>query len=154
MLFYTTVLIGCVIAAVVIPWVHRTISNVGSTIHKTIAPQSDKDPTSHLQTNPLAPATQSMPTHWDLQSHDARGMMIKNYNGHSKDQHQPSKVNSYFCPNGEYSLPLHVRVELTSAGWIKREDRLEKGGRTYKVTRLVRARELHPRYVDKPLSWQ
>ncbi len=137
MLFYTSIFIACIAAGFVLPWLYRLISRVGSAIFRIIFPRSDNGPTSHLQLSPVP-----------VLNHETKASLAG-----SNTRQDAGGDNSYFGPRNNYSVPLRAKVNLNSAGWIRREDKETIGGRTYKVNRRLKVREKNPRYVSKPVSW-
>ncbi len=133
MLFYTTSLVACVLAAVLIPWFYRLASKVGTTVQRSLSPR-DTGPVSHLPANPV---TKDQPVILACTGADVKS----------------KRDNSYLGPRNDYSAPLQAKVHLKSEGWIRREDRMTTGGRTYKVNRRLKVREQKPEYVSKPKSW-
>ena len=136
MLFYTAILVACVFAAVLIPWFFRLASKAGTTVQRCLFSR-DTGPVSHL---PASPITK---TNKDQSVTLAR----------ARADIKSERDNSYLGPRNDYSAPLQAKVHLKSEGWIRREDRMTTGGRTYKVNRRLKVREQNPEYVSKPKSW-
>lgn len=141
-LFYTAIFVACLGVALILPWLFRLISSMGRAVHRSIVPRSDNGPTSHLRAHP----TRSVNT--DSPASVSRKCAVR-----SHAELNTESDNSYFGPRKEYSLPLEAKVQLNSAGWISREDRLTTNGRTYKVNRRIKVREKYPKYISKPASW-
>jgi len=145
MLFYTTIFVACVIAAIVIPWLYRLISGAGKAVHQTILPRSEQGPTSHLETSPVHNGS----TPWDLKTHRATGMLAMEYAARPKAEQKFAGDNSYYGPRNNYSALKPVKSRMPSADWIHREDKPALKGDIYKVTR--RAKKFTG--ILKPLSW-
>ena len=145
MLFYTTIFVACVIAAIVIPWLYRLISGAGKAVHQTILPRSEHGPTSHLETSPVHNGS----TPWDLRNHHAPGMLAMEYAARPKAEQKFAGDNSYYGPRNNYSALKPVKSRMPNAGWIHREDKPTLKGDTYRVTR--RAKKFTG--ILKPLSW-
>jgi hypothetical protein len=143
MLFYTTIFLACVIAAIIIPWLYRLISDAGKAVHRTILPHSEHGPTSHLRTSLVRHGS----TPWDLKNHRAPGMF-------AKAEQKIASDDSYYGPRNQYSASTQAKVFMPNAGWIHREDKTAFIGNTYKVTRRLKTREKFPKIVSKPESWK
>lgn len=141
-LFYIAIFVACLGAALIIPWLFRLLSSTGRAVQRSIFPRSDSGPTGHLKANP----TRAVNT--DSPASVSRKCAVR-----SHADLNPESDNSYFGPRKEYSPPLEAKVQLNSAGWISREDRLTSNGRTYKVNRRIKVREKYPKYISKPASW-
>jgi len=141
-LFYTTIFVACLGTALILPWLFRLISSTGRAVHQSIIPRSDSGPTSHLKAYP----TRAVKT-------DSPASVSRNCTVRSHADLNAESDNSYFGPRNQYSLPLEAKVQLNSAGWISREDRLTTNGRAYKVNRRIKVREKYPKYISKPASW-
>lgn len=146
MLFYTTIFVICLIAAVVLPWLYHLISGVGTTIHRAIRPDSDKGPTSHLETSQVRNG--AVP--WDLH---APRVIAREYGVRTKADGRIGEDNSYYGPRNSYSELAPSKTRMPNDGWIHREDKTALIGNTYKVTRRLKTREKNPRIVSKPSSW-
>ncbi len=141
-LFYISIFAGCLVVALALPLLYRMVCRATSALFRSIFPATDKGPTSHLQAhsssvikmNSLASVSGAcaVRAHADLQT---------------------ARDNAYFGPMKNYSEPLQTKVQLNSAGWIRREDIQTVSGRTYKVNRRIKLREANPKYVSKPASW-
>lgn len=147
MFFYTVIFLVCLIAAVIIAWLYRLTSSIGTTIRKTKSSRSESGPTGHVDANKDVSAA------WDVKSRNARGTLAKTHAGRSKFGYEIGEDNSYYGPRDKYAAPLHAKVQLQSAGWLHREDKTELHGSVYKVTRRLKVREKNPKYVSKPASW-
>ena len=145
MLFYTTIFVACVIAAIVIPWLYRLISGAGKAVHQTILPRSERGPTNHLETSPVRNGS----TPWDLKNHHATGNLAMEYAARPKAEQKFAGDNSYYGPRNNYSALKPVKSRMPSADWIHREDKPALKGDIYKVTR--RAKKFTG--ILKPLSW-
>jgi hypothetical protein len=141
-LFYISIFAASVVSALVFTWLFRLITKLGSKAIRTIRPSSDKGPASHLHVFPVSILDK------ETVASVSRVRAVR-----PSDNSRSGGDNSYFGPHNDYSTPLHVKVQLNSAGWISREDRQTSGGRTYKVNRRVKVREQNPTYVNKPASW-
>ena len=146
MLFYTTIFVACLIAAIVIPWLYRSISSAGKAVQRTILPSSEHGPTSHLETIPVRNGS----TQFDLKNHHAPGMLAVEYAARPKAEQKFAGDNSYYGPRNNYSSLTPVKSRMPSAGWIHREDKPTPKGDTYRVTR--RAKKFTG--VLKPTSWK
>jgi len=133
---------ACVVSAFVFAWLFRLISKVGSKAIRAICPGSDKGPTSHLHVFPDSILDKERVASF------ARARAVR-----STDESHTGGDNSYFGPRNDYNAPLQANVQLNSAGWIRREDKHTVSGRTYKVNRRLKVREVSPHYVSKPESW-
>ena len=153
MLFYTAIFVSCVLAAIIIPWLYRLISGAGKAVQRTVLPGAEKGPVSHLNTSPVYAGNNGASTPWDLVSYNESTALARVRAKRSAAERNTAKNNSYIGPRNEYSAPLHVNVDLPSFGWINREDRPSKDGKTYKVTRRVRTREKNPKHVNRPSNW-
>ena len=145
MLFYTTIFVACLIAAIVIPWLYRSISSAGKAVHRTILPSSERGPTSHLGTSPVRNGSAS----FDLKNHHAPGALAVEYAARPKAEQKFAGDNSYYGPRNNYSELTPVKSRMPSAGWIHREDKPTLKGDTYRVTR--RAKKFTG--FLKPTSW-
>ncbi len=141
-LFYISILVGCLAVALALPWFYRMVCRATTTLLRSVLPGTDKGPTRHLQAY-----SRSVIKNNTLAS-ISRACAVR-----AHTDSQTARDNAYFGPMNEYSVPVQTRVQLNSAGWIRREDRQTVGGRTYKVSRRIRVREQNPKYVSKPASW-
>jgi len=146
MLFYTTIFVACLLAAIIIPWLYRLISSAGKVVQRTILPGSEHGPTSHLETIPVRNGS----TQFDLKNHHAPGMLAVEYAARPKAEQKFAGDNSYYGPRNNYSSLTPVKSRMPSAGWIHREDKPTPKGDTYRVTR--RAKKFTG--VLKPTSWK
>jgi len=145
MLFYTTIFVACVLAAIIIPWLYRLISSAGKVVQRTILPGSEHGPTSHLETIPVRNGS----TQFDLKNHHAPGMLAVEYAARPKAEQKFAGDNSYYGPRNNYSSLTPVKSRMPSADWIHREDKPTPKGDTYRVTR--RAKKFTG--ILKPTSW-
>jgi len=141
-LFYISIFAACVVSALVFTWLFRLITKVASKAIRTIRPGSDKGPTSHLHVFPDSILDKERVASF------SRARAVR-----STDESHTDGDNSYFGPRNNYSAPLQANVQLNSAGWIRREDKQTVSGRTYKVSRRLKVREVNPHYMSKPESW-
>jgi hypothetical protein len=146
MLFYTTIFVTCLIAAIVIPWLYRLISGAGKAVHRTILPSSEHGPTRHLATSPVGNGS----TPFDLKNYHAPRVLAMEYAARPKAEQKLAGDNSYYGPRNNYSALKLVKSRMPSADWIHREDRPTfKGDDTYRVSR--RAKKFTG--ILKPTSW-
>ena len=154
MLIYTAIFIACIIAAVAIPWLYRLVSGAGTVILQTIIPGSENGPTSHLKVNSVHSHSHSQSACW---SHETQGTPMISAGLHVKRlelRQEIAEDASYYGPRNKHSAPSHPRVQLPGVGWLRREDSISTAGRTYKVTRRLKVREINPKILSKPASWQ
>ncbi len=145
MLFYTTIFVACLIAAIIIPWLYRLFSGAGKAVHRLILPRSEHDPTSHLKAGSVREGL----TPWDIKDHRAPGMLAMEYAARPKAEQRLAGDDSYYGPRNSYSALKPVKSRMPNAGWINREDKPTPKGNTYKVTR----REKKFTGILKPSSW-
>jgi hypothetical protein len=151
MLFYTTIFVACLISAIAIPWLYRSISSAGKAVQRTILPSSEQGPTSHLETSPVRNGS----TPFDLKNHHVPGMLLaREYAGRSKVEQKFAGANSYYGPRFIYSASTQAKVWTPNAGSIHRKDKPALLGNTYKVTRTVNPREKFSKIISKPSSWK
>jgi hypothetical protein len=150
MLFYTTIFVACVIAAIIIPWLYRLISGAGKAVHRTILPRSEHGPTSHLKTSTVRNGSHP----FDLKNHHAPGMLLaREYAGRSKVGQKIGENTSYYGPHNNYSAPSYNKARMPKADWIHREDKTALIGSTYKVTRRVNTKMKMPKILRKQSIW-
>lgn len=141
-LFYISIFAGCLVVALSLPWLYRMVCRVTAALLRSIRPRTKTGPTSHLQAH-----SRSVLKKDSLASVSGAIAVRSQFDSQNGDD------NSYFGPMNKYSVPLQAKVQLNSAGWIRREDRQTVSGRTYKVNRRLKVRVQNPVYVSKPASW-
>ena len=141
-LFYVSMFAACLVTALVLPWVFRMVCGATTALFRSIFQATDKGPTSHLQAHS-----------WSLIKKNTLASVSRACAVRAHTDSQTARDNAYFGPMKNYSEPLQTKVQLNSAGWIRREDKQTVSGRTYKVNRRIKLREANPKYVSKPASW-
>ena len=135
MLFYTTILVACLIAAVILPLLYRLISSVVGAVFKTGHQRSTNLPTSHLS-NQTAAAFKSDP--WGPQA-------VRSATNPTEARQETVGDKSYNGQPNVYAQQLQANERLKSDGWLNREDR--RG--SYKVKRRTQE-ELN--LISKPTN--
>ena len=112
MLFYTTILVACLIAAVILPLLYRLISSAVGAFLKTGHQRSKNLPTSHLSYETAA-ALKKDP--WVPQA-------VSLATNPSEARQETVGDKSNYGRRNEYAQPLQANERLNSAGWLNRED--------------------------------
>ena len=142
MLFYTSLFIASIFAALVILWAYHAIADAGSAIMKTMLPSAKKGPTSHLSAQSAQPSYSGAPTPWGWKSHETPTNLAKT--------HGVKPANSAGI---QYSKPKNPKPSRPGTGWVEREERSELGGKAYKVTRKNVAMAEGFKSADRPWGW-
>ena len=135
MLFYTAILIACLIAAIILPLLYRLISSAVGAVLKTGQQRSKNLPTSHL-CNQTAAVVKKDP--WGPQ------VVRLAANRTEARQETVGDKSCYGRPN-VYAQPLQANERLKSDGWLNREDHRS----SYKVKRRTQE-ELN--LISKPTN--
>ena len=150
MLFYTTIFVACLAAAIIIPWLYRLIAGAGKAVHRSILPGSVHGPTSHLDSSPARNRSNA----WDLKNNHIPGMVLaRSFAGQSKVRHKIGEDSSHYGPLNTYSAPKYNKALMPKADWIQREDKTALIGSTYKVTRRVNTKMKMPKLLRKRSIW-
>ena len=150
MLFYTTIFVACLVAAIIIPWLYRLIAGAGKAVHRSMLPRSEHGPTSHLGTSPARHGS----TAWDLKNNHIPGMLLaREFAGQSKVRQKIGEDSSYYGPLNTYSAPKYNKARMPKADWIQREDKTALIGNTYKVTRRLNTKMKMPKLLRKRSIW-
>jgi len=142
MFFYTSLFIASLFAALVILWAYHAIADAGSALLKSMLPSDKKGPTSHLSARPMRPTVNGTRTPWGWKSHETPANLAKTH---------AAKPDHY--AGIRYSAPKAANAVKPSAGWVKREERSELGGKAYKVTRKTVATAEGFKDADRPWGW-
>ncbi len=143
MLFYTSLFIASLLAALVILWAYHAIADVGQALFKSMLPGAKNNgPTRHLGTHTMRPTINGTPTPWGWKSHDTPENMAKTHAA------KPASMR-----DNPYVASGASQPKLTSSGWVHREERSELGGKAYKVTRKVSATAEGFKTADRPWGW-
>jgi hypothetical protein len=165
MFIYSVILIASLTATVAIALLYRILSGAGSAVQRSVLSRSKNGPTSHLDNQSVRTVNNDAPpVSWvrhlgappasgDLRVQDVPWMLARAHTGKPGVEHESGKDNSYIGPRDKYAAPLQAKLRNQSADCINREDKSEFWGKSYKVTRRVKAREKNSQYVSKPASW-
>ena len=141
MLFYTSLMIASLFAALVLLWAFHLIRNASQAVLKSMTPDSIKGPTGHLGTvgkskrksGPIAP--------WGWKNHNTPQNMAKTHAAKPLMRDNP------------YAVKKTDSSHLPQAGWVHREDKSELGGNSYKVSRKVNDMAAGFKTADRPWGW-
>jgi hypothetical protein len=139
MLFYTAILVVCLIAAVILPLLYRLISSVVGAFLKTGHQRSKNLPASHLS-NQTAAAVMKDP--WVPQ-------VVRLAASPTEARQETVGDKSYYGRRNVYAQPLQANVRLKSAGWLNREDCRTEDYSSYKIKRRTQG-ELN--MISKPTN--
>jgi hypothetical protein len=142
MLFYTSLFIASLFAALVVHWVYHAIADAGQALFKNMLPGTKTGPTSHLGTKKMRTTTNGTPTPWGWKSHDTPANMAKTYAAKPASMRQNPYTTSGSDP-----------TQRSNAGWVHREEKSELGGKAYKVTRKVSATAAGFKTASRPWGW-
>jgi hypothetical protein len=150
-LFYSSIFVACIAAAIAVPWLYRRLSDAGTSVQRSMRKRKrlKTGPTSHLGMSRTLSVDQKSSETWEMVSQNILpGVQV------SRAVVEHGNDNSYFGSRNEYSAPLKPKVRLNSAGWLSRKDERKFGGNTYKVQRRLKVRESNPKHVSKPTGWE
>ena len=141
MLFYTSLFIASLFAALVLLWAYHKISDASEAVLKAMTSDTKKGPTGHLgpvgkrkgRSGPKAP--------WGWKSHDTPANMAKKHAARPLMRDNP------------YAVKKTDSSHLPQAGWVHREDKPELGGNSYKVSRKVNDMAAGFKTADRPWGW-
>jgi hypothetical protein len=153
MFIYSVILIASLTATVAIALLYRILSGAGSAVQRSVLSRSKNGPTSHLDNQSVRTVNNDAPPVSWVRVQDVPWMLARAHTGKPGVEHESGKDNSYIGPRDKYAAPLQAKLRNQSADCINREDKSEFWGKSYKVTRRVKAREKNSQYVSKPASW-
>jgi hypothetical protein len=168
MLFYSTILIVCLIVVVVILWFYRTTKHTGKAIYNTIKPPAvDRSPNNHLKETTAPMAVTDTPTPRGTKSQQARRKLAQTYTTRPLEQapwgwpgHKQHKVRQQRTHDARHSSlngapsadPASIRSQ--KVGWPYREDMIITGGKVYKKARKVPPpKKTILKTISKPWGW-
>lgn len=125
MLFYTTILVACLIAAIVLPLLYRLISSAVGAFLNADNQRPDNLPTRHLS-NQTAAAVKKNP--W---APPVVGPAAKP----AEARQETVGDKSHSGQRNEHAQPMQANEHLKSAGWLYREDCQTGGNSSYKIKR-------------------
>ncbi len=131
MLFYTTILVACLIAAVIFPWLYRVISSVVGVFFKTGRRRSNNLPTSHL-------------------SNQTAGVIKKDARDPYAVRQATNSTKAKQETVGDKNHSGQRKVHLKSTDWLNREDCRTENHSSYKIKRRSQG-ELDK--IRKPKNW-
>lgn len=137
MLFYTVLLIACLITAVVIPVLYHLFTDAGTALSESAQPGSHKGSNGFRKKEPVDTSKDELPIPAGLVSNEVRGILAFTGVDQLKVSHQFSGDNSCSGPGRVYSAPPQL-IAQTQGIRIIRKDRITDYGSSYKVTRKVR----------------
>lgn len=157
MFFYSALFVASVIAALVILWVYNAVIEAGKVVYRAILPSSKRKATEHLDKEQrLATTINDTPTPWGWESGATPAREAHTHPAlPSKQipwgwQGNKSKTREH----GSSNAKIRSRETKTpSVGWPYREEKLELGGKTYKVSRKVRPKRTNLATTGKPWGW-
>lgn len=141
MLFYTSLFLASLFAALVILWAYHAIADASQAVLKSMLPSSIKGPTSHLGTPGKRKGKNGPPAPWGWKSHDTPKNMAKTHAAKPL-----MRKNPYVASGADQS-------HKPEAGWLHRENMTELGGSAYKVSRKVSATAAGFKTADRPWGW-
>ena len=145
MLFYTSLFIASLFAALVILWAYHAIADASQAVLKSMMPSTKSGPTSHLGTQGKRLRKSGPQTPWGWKSHDTPENMAKTHAAKPLMRDNPYANSD--------SGKSQISKAGPKTGWVHREERSELGGNAYKVSRKVSATAAGFKTADRPWGW-
>lgn len=172
MLFYISLFIASVIAAIVILYVYNAIVDIGKEVYRSFLPSAKRkskgEVTNHVSEPSYSSRINETPTPWGWQSHStpatsARthpappventpwGWKGKNEGRTDSGNESSSGLDGYLNKTSYGSEP--VATPKPTVGWPYREEKSEMAGKAYKIKRTVSPRRTNLKETGTPWGW-
>lgn len=172
MFFYTFLLIGCVIAALVILQLYNAVVSVGKTVYTAILPSSKDGITNHVEEVIINTTINETRTPWGWKDHSTPSTLARTHpaptdeqtpwgwpgNGNKIRERTPAKqpssgadLNAYI--SSKRAQPKPEEKQQPTVGWPYREEKFEFAGKDYKVTHKVKPKRTNLETTGKPWGW-
>lgn len=163
MLFYTSLLVACLVGAVVIVWLYRRIAYDAGSVYKTVHPIFQPDPADHVADGASRTAAVGTDTPWGWNNHATPSNLAKTHAAKPTEQKpwgwkgREQAVREQHPHHGSYTAPAHANANPNpgkpGAGWPYREEKQEFAGKAYKVTRKAKPSTTKLGADGKPWGW-
>ena len=162
MFFYTFLLIASLLVALVIFWIYRTIAYNAGSVYKTVLSGTEIGSASQLKAEAAPVITDESPTPWGRKSHETPQNAAKTYAAlptekphwdWSGSQNEIHEHHPHHGSHEGYAASKQAKTRKLGDGWPHREEKLEFGGKAYKVTRKVTPSTSDTSIASKPWGW-
>jgi hypothetical protein len=142
MFFYVSLFVACVISSLLFLYLFNALADAGKAVYRAFLPSSKSSITGHVRNVRSTSTVNRTQTPWGWNGSD-----------HGTREHNPKRA----VTNGASGLDAFVNNhanETTSGGWLHREEKVELGGKAYKVTRRTPSRKTGAMTSSKqPWGW-
>jgi hypothetical protein len=159
MLFYTSLLVACLVGAVVIIWLYRKVAYNAGSVYKTVHPIFQPDPADNVADGALRTSAGAP---WGVKDHATPSNLAKTHAAKPTEQKPwgwkgsgEQAVREQHPHHGSYTVPAHASANSgkPGAGWPYREEKQEFAGKAYKVTRKAKPSTTKLGADGKPWGW-
>jgi len=141
MIFYTSLLIACLIAAFITLYIFKALEGVGRSIYKAILPSANTNVAGHREKVSYRSTKNRAQTPWG-------------WKGNAKKVRQDgSKPASAIGASGLDAFINNHGKQSEAVGWPYREEKTDLTGKSYKVSRKAVSANTNRGSKRKPWGW-